>query len=303
MSDIEILNNHFAMNSQIQFKELADGVVVMEIDNPHATATISLYGGNVVQWRPKQQVEPVLWVSKLAQFRYGKAIRGGVPICWPWFGAHPSNAKLPAHGYARISPWKVLSVQNIKNGATEITLALSATDLSRDHGPQSARLSVQITVGEILEIALTTINEGDHSFVLSEGLHTYFKVGDIASISVLGLDGSDYVDLLSKNLLCQQHGSIKFNGEVGRIYVNTRAVCVIEDPSLNRRIRIEKSGSLSTAVWNPWARTAAKMDDLGPEGWCDMVCVESANALENEVTVGAGQSHTITASYSAEYIS
>lgn len=300
MGDIEVLNDRFGTGNQIRFEKLAGGVVVAEINNSLATATISRYGGHVISWQPKHHVEPVLWLSKLAQFKPGKAIRGGVPICWPWFGAHPSDAKLPAHGYARISPWEVVSVRCLDNGATEITLALSDTDLSREYGPRAVRLSVCITVGATLEVALTTANEGDQPMVLSEGLHTYFKVGEVTSISVLGLDGSEYVDLLCGNLLRQQLGPVRFDGELGRIYVNNQATCVIEDPVLRRRIRVDKSGSLSTAVWNPWTLTAAKMDDLGPEGWRDMVCVESANAMENQVIVPSGGTHTLTAIYSVE---
>lgn len=300
MGDIEVLNHRFAIGDQVRFEKLADGVVVAEINNSLATASISLYGGHVVRWQPNHQVEPVLWVSKLVQFNPGKAIRGGVPICWPWFGAHPSNAKLPAHGYARISPWEVVSVRALDNGATEITLSLSDTDLSREHGSRAVHLSARITIGVSLEVALTTTNDGDQPMVLSEGLHTYFKVGDITKISVLGLEGSEYVDLLCDNLRCKQVGPVRFEGELGRIYVGNQATCIIEDPLLRRRIHIKKSGSLSTAVWNPWTRTATKMDDLGPEGWRDMACVESANALENFVTVAAGCEHSIAAIYSVE---
>jgi D-hexose-6-phosphate mutarotase len=300
MISTQELTRRFGGNAQLHFRELGEGVVVAEIDNSLATATISLYGGHVVSWRPKNQVEPVLWVSNLAQFKLGKAIRGGVPICWPWFGAHPSNANLPAHGYARISPWELVSVRALDNGATEITLSLSDTDLSREHGSRAVHLSARIAIGASLEVTLTTTNDGDQPTVLSEGLHTYFKVGDITIISVLGLDGSEYVDLLCDNMRCKQVGPVRFEGELGRIYVGNQATCIIQDPLLRRRIHVKKSGSLSTAVWNPWAQTATKMDDLGPEGWRDMACVESANALENFVTVAAGCEHSISAIYSVE---
>jgi glucose-6-phosphate 1-epimerase len=119
MADLEVLNRHFVVGPEARFGKLADGVVVAEIDNSLATATISLYGRYVVSWRPKHQNKLVIWVSKLAQFKPGKVIRGGVPICWPWFCAHSSNAKLPAHGCARISPWDVVSVGALDNGAGE----------------------------------------------------------------------------------------------------------------------------------------------------------------------------------------
>lgn len=303
MESTQELTRRFGDNAEISFLQLGEGVPAVAIDNSLATAIISLYGGHIVSWQPKHEVEPVLWVSKLVQFKLGKAIRGGVPICWPWFGAHPSNAKLPAHGYARISPWEVVSLRALDNGATEITLALSNTDLSRAHGLQIARLSVRITVGVTLEVELTTTNEGDQLMVVSEGLHTYFKVGDVTNLSLFGLEGGEYVDLLGDNLRHQQIGPIRFDRELGRIYVNNQATCVIEDPLLRRRIRVKKSGSRSTAVWNPWTLTASKMDDLGSEGWRDMLCVESANALENQVIVAAGSSHTLTATYSVESIS
>jgi len=303
MKNSDELNRRFGIASQVYFKQLPDGIVVAEIDNALATATISLDGGHVITWWPKHQSSPVLWVSKLAKFIPGKAIRGGVPICWPWFGAHPTDTKLPGHGYARITPWVVDSVRTFAGGATEVKLTLQETDLSRAHWPHSVHLSATIIVGGSLAIELTTTNNSDHEITLSEGLHTYFQISDIADIHIHGLEGGEYVDLVNGNERRKQSGEITFDGELGRIYVNSDSTCVIEDPRLNRRIRIEKSGSQSTAVWNPWAETATKMDDLGANGWRDMVCVESANALENSLTLEVGASHTIATTYSAENLS
>lgn len=302
MKNSDELNSRFGIASQVSFKQLPDGIVVAEIDNALATATISFDGGHVVTWRPKRQSSPVLWVSKLAKFIPGKAIRGGVPICWPWFGAHPTDKKLPGHGYARITPWGVDSVLTLEGGATEVKLTLQETDVSLVHWPHSVGLSATITVGSTLTIELTTTNSSDQEISLTEGLHTYFQISDIANISVLGLDGCEYVDLISDNIQRKQVGAIRFDGELGRIYVNTNGTCVIEDPQLNRRIRIEKTGSLSTAVWSPWEATATKMDDLGANGWRDMVCVESANSVGNPVAVSPGASHTLVSIYSVESI-
>jgi glucose-6-phosphate 1-epimerase len=300
MKKFDELNSRFGMDSHIKFKQLPDGIVVAEIDNDLATATISLDGGHVITWWPKHQSSPVLWVSKLAKFIPGKAIRGGVPICWPWFGAHPTDKNLPGHGYARITPWAVDSVRTLASGATEVKLTLQEADPSRAHWLHSVGLSVTITVGSMLTIELTTTNNSDQEISLTEGLHTYFQIGDIADIRIHGLDGGEYVDLVDGNQRRQQSGEITFDCELGRIYVNSNSPCVIEDPCLNRRIRIEKSGSQSTAVWNPWAETASKMDDLGALGWGDMVCVESANALENNLTIKSGESDILTANYIVE---
>jgi glucose-6-phosphate 1-epimerase len=162
------------------------------------------------------------------------------------------------------------------------------------------RLSARITVGATLEVALTTTNDGDQPTVLGEGLHTYFKIGELTNITVFGLDGFEYVDLLHDNLRCQQVGSVGFDGELDRIYVNNQATFSIEDPLLRWRVHIEKSGSLNAAVWNPCTQTAAKMDDIGPQGWRDMVCVETANTLENQIAVAAAGCQTIRATYSTE---
>ena len=299
---IESLNQEYALQQQLVFKQLPSGIVVAHIATPLATATISLYGGQVVEWRPKDQLTPVLWVSKLASFTLGKAIRGGVPICWPWFGSHPTSPHLPGHGYARIAPWDVAATELMSGGAVRITLTMQDTEMSLAYFPCLVRLTVQITVGEELTVELSTSNGSNQDIVLTEGLHTYFKVADVSDIQVLGLEGAQYVDLIRGNTIATQEGPIRFDGELGRIFTNSNATCVIVDPGLARRITVQKKGSLSTAVWNPWAQIAAKVDDLGSAGWRDMVCVESANALGNSVTVGPNASHVMGIIYAAEAI-
>jgi D-hexose-6-phosphate mutarotase len=300
MNHIQELNQQFGYGTELYFEELGTEIVVAQIDSALATATISLYGGQVVDWRPKHQETPVLWVSKLATFTPGKAIRGGVPICWPWFGSHPTRPQLPGHGYARISPWDVAATERMNDGAIRIRLTMQDTEMSLAHFPRSVHLAVQITVGEELTVELTTSNESNQDIVLTEGLHTYFRVSDVSTIKVNGLEGVEYVDLIRNNVRCVQEGPITFDNELGRIYMNTSAACVIQDPVLNRRITVEKKGSLSTAVWNPWASTAAKIADLGAGEWRTMACVEGANALENAVIVAVGSAHTHTAIYSVE---
>ena len=303
MKNVIDLNSSFGKQDAISFREISDGIVVVDIDNVFATASVSLYGGHIVSWQPKSQSKPVLWVSELVKFQQGKAIRGGVPICWPWFGAHPSQASLPGHGYARITHWELMSVQTLTNGATELTLSLGKTDLSEAHWHGDVRLTLKLTIGDTLVIALTTLNESELAVTFTEGLHTYFQISDIASIRVLGLEGSNYTDLVNQNERRTQQDAIAFESELGRIFLDNQATCVIEDHAFNRRIRIEKTGSNSTAVWNPGLNVASKMDDLGAVGWRDMVCVESANAMENFVTVVSGAKHTMLVTYTADNIS
>lgn len=300
MITVDQLKGNFGANSAISFRQLPDNIVIADINNSLATASLSLYGGHIISWQPRSQAMPVLWISELVKFQQGKAIRGGVPVCWPWFGAHPTNASMPGHGYARVTPWELTSVQTLDCGATVLVLSLVKFDLSQLHWKAEVRLDLKIIVGDTLEIALTTVNECDHEVTFTEGLHTYFQISDIAMIRVLGLEGSDYIDLVNQNEISKQQEEIVFDGELGRVFLDNQANCVIEDPAFNRRISIEKTGSNSTAVWNPGLAVASKTDDLGAEGWRNMVCIESANALENRVTVSAGSSHTITATYAVE---
>lgn len=306
MELIQILNEQFGIDSRLHFRQI-DNTILLEVDTSSSHATISLEGGHVVHWHPKSQVESVLWVSKLAQYVPGTAIRGGVPICWPWFGAHPSETQLPGHGYARVAPWTVDSTSIDANDVVDIKLTLADSEAVRklrpSDWPQAVSLSVRFLIGETLEVSLTTTNNSDREVCFTEGLHTYLKVADVSEIRINGLDGVEYVDLIDKNTRRHQEGPITFNGELGRIYMNTRSTCIIEDPILNRCIKVEKSGSLSTAVWNPWTKTAAKMADLGAEGWRSMVCVEGANALENFISLQPKTCHTQIARYSAERIS
>jgi glucose-6-phosphate 1-epimerase len=263
---------------------------------------MSLYGGHILSWQPKSQSKPVLWLSDLVKFQQGKAIRGGVPICWPWFGAHTSQASLPGHGFARITHWDFTSVQILANGATVLDLSLGKSDLSTTHWHGNVRLKLRVTIGDTLEIVLMTMNESKHEITFTEGLHTYFHISDIENIRVQGLEGSDYIDLVNQNAICKQEDAIEFDGELGRIFLDNQATCFIEDPAYNRCIKIEKKGSNSTAVWNPGFTVASKMDDMSVIGWREMVCVESASAMKNKLTLAPTEIHTHTAIYSVRNI-
>jgi len=299
---IELLNNNFAISSYLSFRQIDTGVTLIDVDTAQATATISLMGGQVLNWHPKSQVEPVLWVSKLAQYVPGKAIRGGVPICWPWFGAHPSDSRLPGHGFARVAPWEVASTIVDSSGVVDIELILAESDVvaksCSSDWPASVSLSARIRIGEELEVSITTMNKSDQDVRFTEGLHTYFHVSDIENVRVLGLEECNYVDLTDGNQRRQQSGPIVFSGELGRIFVNCEKKSVIEDRELGRAIHVVGAGSKSIAVWNPWLETASKMSDLGSVGWRSMVCVETANALENTILIQKGQHQTMSVNYS-----
>ncbi len=300
MNATETLNSRFGLQDQLEFRLAGDGLVVAEIANAHGTAGICLQGGHVMSWHPKATAEPVVWLSRLARLAPGKSIRGGVPICWPWFGAHETETGFPGHGYARTVPWQVTKTCSRADGATQIVLELVESDATRAMWGKPGKVEVAVTVGRSLTVALTTTNTGNVPFVIGEALHTYLRIGDIAKVRVRGLEGCEFLDKAAGGTRRREDEALGFAAETDRVYVNTSADCLIEDSLLGRRIRVAKSGSRSTVVWTPWTEKADKMGDFGPDGWREMLCVESANALENRVTVPAHGSHTLSAEYSVE---
>lgn len=296
---IETLNARFAVAGHLRFEEGPGGLLVARIANAHAEATISLSGGHVMTWAPRGEA-PVLWLSGYASFAPGKSIRGGVPVCWPWFGPHEREPGFPGHGFARTVPWTVEGAEALADGSTRLILALALSDATRVQWPHASRVTNAVTVGRDLGISLVTRNLGAEPFVLGEALHTYFAVSDVRQAPILGLEGCRYLDKVAGGEVRTQAGPIVIGSEVDRVYLGTTADCTIDDTGLGRRIRIAKEGSRSTVVWNPWEAKATKMGDFGPEGYLGMVCVESGNALEDVVTVPAGGEHALRVRYSVE---
>lgn len=299
MSSLNSLNHHFSISGQLAFEETANGMQVVKINNSHASATIALQGAHVMTFQPHDQEAPVLWMSEQAKLEPGKSIRGGVPICWPWFGAHSREASFPAHGFARTMNWGVIASETLTDGRTRISFELQKNDVARAQWPYICHLRCIITVGKTLSIELATENTGDTAFEISEALHTYFNVGDIEHIRIIGLENCAYWDKVT-DTRGTQSGSIEIHEEYDRVYLDTAADCIIEDTQLKRRIRIAKRGSLSTVVWNPWTEKSTRMGNMGEEGYRSMVCVESGNALENKISVAPGETHRLLVEYGIE---
>ena len=300
---VQALNTQFGIKDQLVFKEDASGLVVAEINNALGSALLCLQGAHLMRWQPVSQSVPVVWLSKDAKLAAGKSIRGGAPVCWPWFGAHATEAAFSGHGFARTVPWRVIETGTEPNGATRLMLRLEASDKTRLQWPYECNVDLIVIAGETLRMELCTENTGESDFVLGEALHTYLQIGDIGAVRITGLEGCEYWDKVGGSNLRRQEGEIGFDGEVDRVYINTTAACVIHDEQLKRRIYIAKSGSESTVVWTPWVEKANKMGDMGqPDGWREMVCVESVNAIDNVVKVAAGTCHTLIVEYRAESI-
>jgi D-hexose-6-phosphate mutarotase len=294
---LDTLNRQFGIAGQLSFSAKPGDFLIAEIKNRHAIASIALQGAHVMAFQPHGQ-EPVLWLSPQAKLAAGKSIRGGVPVCWPWFGPHAQDAAKPGHGHARTVPWQVVSAATLSGGETQITLELAESDATRALWPSATPVRLQITVGAAMHLELRTWNRGGQPVAIGEALHTYFQVSDIGATRIHGLDGCAYYDKVDGMARKTQAGAVEIGSEVDRVYINTAADCVIEDAQ--RRIRIAKQGSQSTIVWNPWAEKADKMGDFGENGWRRMVCVESGNALENGVTLPPGGEHSLSVTYSVE---
>lgn len=270
----------------------------LALANDAGIATVYHQGAHVASWTPSRQ-DPVLFVSRQAQFVEGKAIRGGVPICFPWFGPGRSGDRTPAHGYARTTPWRLISSDD-----AVAVFAISEDDFSEEARaafPYRFACEYTVTVGSTLTLELATTNTGDRPFELEEALHTYLAVGDLRSVSVDGLDGVDYVDKVTGEDSVRQDGPVTFHGETDRVYRSGEPL-VVSDPVLGRKLHITMSGAANTVVWNPWTQKAKDMGDFADDEWTQMLCIEGANALDDFVTVAPGQTHRISYTIQVEPI-
>lgn len=296
MNESQEMNQRFGIPGKLSFEEIAEGFTVAQVRTPFAAATVALQGAHVTAYQPTGQA-PVIWVSKLAKFAPGKSIRGGVPVCWPWFGPHAENPQFPGHGFARTVPWRLVAAKALPDGRVRLEFELIQTAATRAQWPHDSVVRNIVTVGQELEVELATTNTGSTPFQLGQALHTYFAVGDIRRATVAGLEGCEYLDKVDGSKRKRQEGPVVFTQETDRIYLGTRGCCGILDPDLDRTILITSIGSRSTVVWNPWIEKAEKMGDFVPDGHLGMVCVETANADEDVIALAPGETHRLAAQY------
>jgi glucose-6-phosphate 1-epimerase len=278
------------------------GLPMIDVDNAHATARISLYGGQVLAYRPRGAAADLLFVSEQAFFQPGKAIRGGVPVCWPWFGPDPQGLGRPAHGFARTRLWCLRETAALPGGETRVVLDLNDTAETRALWPHAFDLSLTVTVGPTLHLALTTRNTGEAPFEITQALHSYFAVGDIAQTRVSGLDGCAYIDKAAGagDAVKVQGADVTVTAEVDRVYTGVPPSLSIVDSAQGRRVRIASKSSSTAVVWNPWAAIAAGMADLQDDGYLKFVCVETANVADDAITLAPGAAHTLVARLAVE---
>jgi glucose-6-phosphate 1-epimerase len=280
----------FEIPNVATFSDTPGGLVQLDITTPLATAELYVYGAHVTKFQPAGQA-PVLFLSKKSHFVSGKAIRGGVPLIFPWFGPHKTNPALPAHGFIRTAEWELESLAQSASGEVRVALRFSSNDATRAVWPHDFAVRFHVVIGATLEMTLETENTSAEPFTFEDALHTYFTVADVLEVGVTGLAGVEYLDKVDGGKRKREGGEpIGIDGEVDRLYLNTQSTCIVEDPSLGRKIVVEKSGSDSTVVWNPWQGKGMSLTDLG-ETWPGMICIETVNAMENAITLAPGEKH------------
>lgn len=294
------LARRFDIPGMLRFEEAPGGLARAVVSTPLAEAQLYVQGAHLAQWTPRGR-RPLLFVSSKSLFATGKAIRGGVPIIFPWFGARGGGQPGPAHGFARSVEWAVEGTKLRDDGKVEIRLTLAPSDTTRGFFDAAFDLRYRVTLGSELEMELETRNEGTEPFSYEEALHTYFAIADIDQASVSGLEGTTYIDKtdgFKRKTLGSE--AVRIGEETDQVHLNTGAACVVHDPVWHRRIIVEKSGSDSTVVWNPWIEKARGMADMAEGDWKGMICVETANAADNAVRLAPGRSHQLTASIRVE---
>jgi glucose-6-phosphate 1-epimerase len=273
----------------ITSKKKANGFEYIEIENNSATARIALQGGHLFHYQQHGK-KPLLWLSQKSHLETGKAIRGGIPICWPWFGRLPSAPDLPQHGFARTSSFALLESSEPDEHTSTVVFQLQNSRETLALWPFQFQLFLHITVGPTLKVALTTRNCDSKAFTISSALHTYFAVSDINKVFVQGLDSVKYWDALTDEIK-NQKGAIQISEEVDRVYLKTTGPFLLRDT--DRTVHVTTAGAFSAVVWNPWKEKTKRMADMQEDAYKSMLCIETANALEDARNLAVGEEHTL----------
>ena len=276
------------------------GLDRLRLEASEGEAHVFLQGGHVSHFQPKGE-RPVLWLSSASRFERGHAIRGGVPVCFPWFGPKAGVPEAPMHGFARILPWHLVEVTREPSGRLEARLELPAESAARAGFRLDLGASLTLSVGRSLRLTLAVHNAGSAPARFEEALHSYFAVSDVTQVRVHGLEGASYLD--KTEAMARKPGAsgpVAISAETDRVYLDTTATVTIEDPGWDRRVVIAKTSSATTVLWNPWVAKARAMPDFGDDEWPGMLCVETANVGEQAVTLAPGATHAMTATLGVE---
>ena len=285
------LDNKFGINGIARVVSGSGGLPTVRITGPRADADMYLHGAHVTSWKPAG-AEEVLFLSSNSLFADGHAIRGGVPVCFPWFGDKADDPHAPAHGFVRTKSWQLQSIARAKD-AVVVTMETASDERTKRWWPFDFHLLHRATFGAELTLELVMTNTGQEPLRFEEALHAYHRVGGVAEARVDGLDGVHYLDKTDSFREKEQRGDVIITTETDRVYLDTRHPLRIHDPVLQRRIVIKKANSQTTVVWNPWVQGAQKLKDLGADQWKQMLCVETSNVGEFAVELAPGVQHTM----------
>lgn len=271
---------------RVMFIEGNGGLPKLDVTTAFATAEIYLQGAHVTHYQKKNE-EPLLFLSKFSRFEEGQPIRGGIPVIYPWFGARDGQA---SHGFARNQRWDLREISTMPNGSVRVQFRLPDSPEAALY--PKAVVNYSVTVGETLICELTVKNGAEAQALEFENcLHTYLGVGDIAQVGLAGLQGGEFLDKVNNFATrTQTEVTLAVAAETDRIYLDSPGPVEVVDRSLRRKVRVEKTGGMSTVVWNPWITKSQQLPDFGDEEYRRMICVESANIGRNQVSLPPGQS-------------
>ena len=289
---VEELDRRFGIAGRAQLLNDPGGLPKVRVTSPESTGEIHLHGAQVTSWAPAG-AEEVVFLSRHARWEQGKAIRGGIPICFPWFRGKADNSQAPAHGVVRTRIWALESIGQNAEGVS-VSMSTASDPDTRRLWPGEFRVLQRATFGKELKLEFTVSNTGTSPFRFEEALHTYYKVGDARKVRIRGLDGVAYLDNTDGNRRKTQQGDVVISAPTDNAYMNTSAGLQLLDSVLNRQVQITKQNSHSTVIWNPWAEGAQALSDLGQDEWQQMACVEASNILDNAIELAPLEGHTIT---------
>ena len=262
----------------------------LDVSNCNASVKVAQNGAQVFGFDRVGEA-PVLWVSPSATYEMGRPLRGGMPICWPWFGAHPTDASLPRNGFARVMPWELEDFAETGKGVTASSFKLRDAEETRKIWPYRFELTLSVEVSRTLKVTLITKNLDEKPFEISQAISAYLFIGDIQGVEVEGLEGHEYVDRVSGETRVQ-NGPVVVKGETERIYRHSDSCCLV-DKRIGRKIHMNKQGSESTVVWNPWEEKARQIPDIPDDGFRNMMCLAAANGVDEQVVCGPGEVVTL----------
>lgn len=289
--------SHWQLLPNITITSSTEGLPLILLEGHFGSAKFAIQGAHLIEFTPKAQA-PLLFVSSKSHFAPGKAIRGGVPVIFPWFGPREGHPEAPMHGLVRNRPWTIDSIEVPDLGPAKVCFSFVSDAETQAVWPYAFRLKLEFTLGVALEIRWTVENTGREAFSFEQALHPYFPVQDVGQARVLGLQGASYIDKsdhLQRKL--DTAPAVTFAAETDRLYLDTDRTCVLQDPAAARELVFEKQGSHSSVVWNPWIAKAAALADLDDADWRRFVCVEQVNAAQNAIQLPPSAAHIFAVRY------